>query len=197
MDRTRIFSDHLVEGELGEAEFMIASLHEGMDDFDHNVDSNLALMIFAEKGDDDIVQQLMELGVEEPYLYPAIKQAARGGNKSTIRLLLQYVNDYDKVYDGDIVKLELLKSLSETGDPRLRRYLKKGYVDGSLDVLQPGDRRDYLAKLLTDMAWGLRPVRSSVPPHVVAQIAKHAYGLDGMTLYETVSIIEEAMKKRK
>lgn len=205
-ERTSKFSELVNEAEEKEAALMVAALWEERDYFDHNIDDDLALLLFAEKGNYIAVSQLLDLGADpSTYDNSAIKLAAQNGHTDVVLALAEDPRvdpvealEYVEVDKRDPLKLAIIKQLSKQGDDQQLGVLLDDpafRIDGIMDVLRPHHKKKYSKKLFSEAARAFRPVRSQIPPDVVREIVLHAYDIPAMTLYEMMSVIEPAMKK--
>ena len=206
--RTSLFSELVNEGRAEEASQMVADLWEERDFFDHSVDDDLALVLFSEVGDETAVTQLLELGVNPAtYGNAPIKMASQNGHNGIIMDLakdprvdilegLDYVTDEQ---GKNTLKLMVIKRISQEGDEETLKTLlndESFRIDGIMDVLREDHKRLYSIKMLSELARTFRSERSTITPEIVNNIARHLYDMDGMTLFETMSIIEPIMKKK-
>lgn len=206
-ERTQKFSELVNEAEDDEAALMVAALWEERDFFDHNVDDDLAVLLFAERGNYIALTQLLDLGVDPAtYDNAAIKLAAQNNHTDIVLELakdprvdpleaLQFVEPGE---GRDALKLAIVKQISKEGDEATLQELlndKEFRIEGVIDVLRPDHKRKYGIKMLREVGRAFKPVRSQVPPEVVRQIVSAAYNMPALSLYEMMSVIEPVMKK--
>ena len=203
---TQKFSDYVNEADEENAAIMVSDLWEERDFFDHNVDDDLAVLLFAEKGNYNALTQLLDLGVDpSTYDNAAVKLAAENNHIDIVLELskdsrvdpleaLQYVKEGP---GRDALKLAIVRQISLEGDDETLQTLlndKQFRIDGIMDVLQPEHKRKYGVKMMREVGRAFKPIRETVPPDVVRQIVLAAYDMPAFSLYEMMSVIDPAMK---
>lgn len=205
-ERTQLFSDYMKNGDLDNASFMLASLHEGRDYFSHNVDDDLAIVFFSQNGDLNSVISLMDLGVN-PSVYDnaAIKGAVSDGyvdialelaKDDSVDIIdaLQYVKNED---DANMLKMQIIKRLSRNGDEESLKVLLDDpsfRIAGIENMLRPDHKSKYIKKMISELS---RTFKGVVPPYVLKEIADNTYDLSGLNLYEIMTIIIPIMEKKQ
>lgn len=202
LNQTQKFSDLVAEAnELAAAE-MVADLWEERDYFDHSVDDDLAVLLFAEKGNKESLLKLLDLGADpSTYDNAAIKLAAQNGHTDIVLELakddrvdplsaLEFVQGPGR----DLLKLAIVKQISSQGDDETLQVLLNDpefRIDGVMDVLQPEHKRKYGIKMVREVSRAFKPVRQQLPLEVVSQIITTAYDIPALSLYEIIEIMKE------
>ena len=201
-EQTAIFSEAVQEADVEKASMMVAGLWNEREYFDHSIDDDFAVLLFAEKGKKEPLQQLLDLGADpSTYDNAAIKFAAKYGHKDIVLLLakdlrVNPIEALDYVQPGpgrDALKLAIVEQVSLEGDDDGLQALLNDpefRIEGVEDVLQPHHKKKYAKKLLREVSRAFKPVRQQIPLEIVAKITSHAYNLPALSLHEMMETMK-------